>query len=264
MKIEHDFHIHTTLSLCARPTATLENYLQTAEKLGLKKLGFSDHFWDSCFAAPNEFYEKQDMDHVSLLKEKLMQTKAAGIEMFWGCEAEYDPVRRDVGIARETAEQFDFLIVPNSHTHMMMPKAFYHPYQKHAEFMVQAYEDIINSPVSRDITAIAHPFDAVCCPYDRGILYDMISDDCFKRLFEQTAEKEIAVEINLACVHGRTKEQIEKWEAIRMFRLAKECGCRFIFGSDAHCDQDHSSFANGGLIADMLSLKESDIAPIAR
>ncbi|MBQ7840188.1 MAG: PHP domain-containing protein [Lachnospiraceae bacterium] len=263
MKIEHDFHIHTNLSLCAKPTATPEYYLKTAQRLGLKKIGFSDHFWDSAFEAPNEFYRKQDYAHVSMLKTELERVQKDGVRVFWGCEAEYDPVHHGVGITEETAEKFDFILVPNSHTHMMMPKECYEPYQKHVDFMIQAYEEIINSNVSRYITAIAHPFDAVCCPHDKSVLYEMISDDCFKRLFDRTAEKEIAVEINLACVSKNTKEQIESWKALRMFRLAKECGCKFIFGSDAHSDQDHASFANAELIAGILELKENDIARIA-
>ncbi len=45
MKTTHDFHIHTTLSKCAtKENATMENYVNHAKKLGLKKLGFANHF----------------------------------------------------------------------------------------------------------------------------------------------------------------------------------------------------------------------------
>ena len=44
MKITHDFHIHTHLSVCAKDSATVEHYAEVAKNLGLKKLGFADHF----------------------------------------------------------------------------------------------------------------------------------------------------------------------------------------------------------------------------
>ena len=44
MKITHDFHIHTHLSHCGHPSAQVEHYMKTAKELGLKKIGFADHF----------------------------------------------------------------------------------------------------------------------------------------------------------------------------------------------------------------------------
>lgn len=81
---------------------------------------------------------------------------------------------------------------------------------------------------------MAHPFDAVCCPYDIQVLYKMIPDDVFKELFDATAEKGIAVEINTSCFKGITKENFEQFGAMRMFRIAREMGCKFTFGSDSH------------------------------
>ncbi len=37
MKINHDFHIHTHLSLCADKSATAEAYAKIFKELGLKK-----------------------------------------------------------------------------------------------------------------------------------------------------------------------------------------------------------------------------------
>lgn len=263
MQIKHDFHIHTSLSVCAKETATVEHYFNVAQRLGLNKIGFSDHFWDSSFDAPNDFYRTQDYEHVSRLKP-MLENAPEGLNVYFGCEAEYDPKRRDVGITEETAEKFDFIIVPNSHTHMMMPKDFYEPYEKHAEFMIESYNNILDSKVSKYITAMAHPFMAVACPYNNGILIDMIPDDTYKRLFDKTANKGIAFEINISSMHGKTKEQIEALSQIRIFRLAKQCGCKFLFGTDSHNDQRHSSFSNAEFVAEILELKETDIADIAR
>ncbi|MBO5199275.1 MAG: PHP domain-containing protein [Lachnospiraceae bacterium] len=263
MKIEHDFHVHTNLSLCAQQSATLDGYIRKAKEIGLKRIGFSDHFWDEKIEGANGFYRPQNYEHVASLLPEIGKLDEPELKIYFGCETEYDPYHHGVAITEEIAEKFDFILVPNSHTHMMMPKEYYTPYQKHADFMIQAYEEIIDSPVSRYITAMAHPFEAVCCPYDNSILIDLISDDQYKRLFERTAKKGIAFEINVASMHSKTPEQIENCSQIRMFRLAKESGCKFLFGSDAHDLQKHDTYSNADLIADLLDLKESDLASIA-
>ena len=209
MKIEHDFHIHTDLSICANETATLDNYIEIAKKLGLKKLGIANHFWDSKIDGAFDFYKIQDFSHISKLKPEIEKANTAGLKIYFGAEAEYDPNHHDVSVTEEVAEQLDFLIVPNSHTHITMPRDFYESYDKHIDFMIKAYKDIINSKVSKYITAVAHPFCAVCCPYDREILLNMISDDTFKRLFDETANKGIAFELNVDYMEKFKKIQME-------------------------------------------------------
>lgn len=272
MKIKHDFHIHTDLSLCARESAKLDNYVEISRKLGLEKIGIANHFWDSNIDAGDdffrdEFYKVQDFEHILKIKSEINRSNSDDLKIYFGGEAEYAPMHRDISVSEEVAEQLDFLLVPNSHTHMTMPKEYYESYQRHIDFMLQAYEDIINSKVSRYITAVAHPFDAICCPYDREILINMISSDTFKRLFHKTASKEIAVELNIAYMRDFSKnyQDIENGAHIRMFRLAKDCGCKFIFGSDAHdadCHKRYHEFTK--VFIDLLELKEDDIAEIAR
>ncbi|MBO5060385.1 MAG: hypothetical protein J6C82_05685 [Clostridia bacterium] len=42
MRIEHDFHIHTDLSLCADKNATVEHYIAKAKECGCKFIFGSD------------------------------------------------------------------------------------------------------------------------------------------------------------------------------------------------------------------------------
>lgn len=267
MKVDHDLHIHTDLSICANETATLSNYMKIAKDLGLRKIGISNHFWDRKISGAFDFYQIQDYEHVAELKPEIEKRNREGnIKVLFGCECEYDPVHRDVAVTEETAEKFDYILVPNSHTHITMPKEYYEPYQKHIDFMIQAYEDILNSRVSKYVTAVAHPFCAVCCPYDREILISMIPDDTFKRLFEKTAQKGIAFELNIDYMnkYKKTYDEMAQIAHIRMYRLAKECGCKFIFGSDAHGTKEHERYHIAQFLADLLELKESDLADIAK
>ena len=273
MKITHDFHIHTHLSLCAQPSAQVEYYMKKAKQLGLKKIGFSDHFWDSPIDGSqipgwgfyaSETEPHQNYEHLCKIKPELEKYADPDIKVYFGCETEYDPIHRGVAVTEETAEKFDFIIVPQSHTHITMPKDLYQPYQKHLDYMITAYDDILDSPVSKYITAVVHPFEAVCCPYDNTILIDMLSEDVMKRLFTKSAEKNIAFEINVSQMMDKTPEQIAECSHMRMFRIVKECGCKFIFGSDSHDDVTHEKYSNAQLTADLLGLTDDDIADIAK
>ncbi|MBQ9083403.1 MAG: hypothetical protein IJY28_07875 [Clostridia bacterium] len=271
MQITHDFHIHTSLSLCGDPSATVENYRATAQKLGLKKIGFSDHFWDERISTAHlsqmgkDFYVPQNYPYICQLRPQLAAQNWGNTKVYFGAEVDYDLRRRDLCITEETAEQLDFLLVPNSHTHLIMPRDCYQPYQKHLDFMVQIFEDTLNSPVSKYVTAMAHPFEAVCCPYDNNILMHMLPEDTLKRLCAKAAEKGVAYEINVSAIRGKTEAQIADWAQMRLFRIAKEAGCKFIFGSDSHSAWAHDTWAHDtDVVSKLLGLTENDFHPITR
>ena len=165
MKIEHDFHIHTRLSPCAGENGgTYDAYIEQFKKEGLTCVGFADHYWDEnvgydamgieskCYPSVDNYYRTQNTEYVLQLKKEIEAKGEVGIGVFFGAEVEYDPVRRDIALSEGHAELFDFVIVPNSHTHMMMPKGLYEPYEKHLDFMVQAYEDIIHLCIIKDFS----------------------------------------------------------------------------------------------------------------
>ena len=277
MKITHDFHIHTRLSLCAGPQGgTYKEYIEQFSSQGLEKVGFTDHFWDENVgheglyvdcrnAGVPHYYKTQNFDHISQLKQDIETISPKGIEVFFGAEAEYDPIRRDVALSREVAEKLDFVVVPNSHTHMIMPKAYYEPWEKHRDFMIQAFDDIVSSPLKDKILAVAHPFCAVNCPYDYEMVMSIIDDDTYKRLFEKAAESEIAIEINTACVSEFVDTVREKAaeEHIRMFSIAKKAGAKFTFGSDAHSIGGHRDYvALCDRSVDMFGINKEDIASL--
>lgn len=135
---------------------------------------------------------------------------------------------------------------------------------------MDAYNNIVNCSLNRYITAMAHPFSLVRCPYPCDDLIDMVSDDEFKKLFFNTAEKDIAVEINACAVRDSIMKNgcvDENSALLRMFKIAKEVGCKFVFGSDAHDLSyfgDSKNVENLGCTAECLEIKENDIADIAK
>jgi len=82
-------------------------------------------------------------------------------------------------------------------------------------------------------------------------------------LVDMSVENLLKYEGSNPSMHTKTKEQIENCAQMRMFRLAKECGCKFIFGSDAHDNEQHSSYENATVVSELLELNETNIADIA-
>ena len=270
MKLNHDFHIHTVHSFDADANATVNGYVEVAEKTGITKLGFAEHFWDEKIEGAFPFYRQMSFEHTSITKKEIEECKNSDIKLYFGCEVEYNPSLKAPAITEETAQKFDYIIVPNSHSHETMPKEYYDNKKRHLDFIMDAYNNIVNCSLNRYITAIAHPFSLVRCPYPCDDLIDMVSDDEFKKMFFNTAEKEIAIEINASSVNESIMKSgciDESSSLLRMFRLAKDAGCRFIFGSDAHYlsyfgDLNYVELINR--VAENLEIKEKDIVDIAR
>lgn len=270
MNITHDLHMHTYLSFCGKDEATVENYLAQAETLGLQTLGFTDHVWDDAHPGMPAWYQqggRQNVPHVMQLRSRIEACRGRGVRLLHGCEAEYDYPGRTTALSMAAAEQFDFVIASSSHTGNTMPKSFYDPPRRHAEFMLQAYEDMLRSEVSRYFTAMAHPFHAVLCPYGHEPVIEAITDDEYRRIFDLTAKKGIAVEINIKCLvgyHAERTDELDRQPHLRMFRIARDCGCRFIFGTDCHWLDAQNVIGLAPKVADLLGLTEEDLHPIVR
>ena len=272
MIINHDIHIHTHLSRCGKPDATIENYIKHVPQYGITTLGFTDHLWDDTFDGWEKiyegnrldvpFYKGQNVDHVLQSRETLSSLDPGEIKVYIGAEVEYDFQRHDLAITEENAKKFDYLIFPNSHTHMVMPKEYYADKRKHIEFMKTAFMDIMKSPLCKYIVTMAHPFCAVCCPYGYEEMLGMISDEEYKECYGACAENHISVEINLSKFRNYTVNDILKSNNIRQFKIAKACGCKFTFGSDAHTMRHMDNFKDYYVVAGAIGLSEDDILPV--
>lgn len=273
MKLHQDFHLHTTVSCCADESATIKNYFERFRNMDLKYIAFTDHFWDCSKHAPEEEWMVQyDYPYLERIKDEISVEGSVPFQVYFGCEVEYQPKTGGLMITEETAEKFDFITAAGTHTHHFLTKEELANPDRTVEGMIAAYEDIIHCSVSRYIGSVAHPFSAIGTPYDRDLLYDRISDDRYLRLFEQTAEKGIAVEINLSCFcrkrdgkvqEIRNVEQMAALPIVRMIKLAKKAGCRFVVGSDTHGIREHETlFSRADLVMEALELKETDMAEI--
>lgn len=275
MNVKYDIHAHTHLSLCGQDNATIANYVKQAKENGVSLIGIADHMWDKEIpyhenmrhaksAGPSggegviNWYKAQPIEHCRQILAELNETDNESVHFVFGGEVDYCP-GLGAAITRKNAEMLDFMIVPNSHTHHVMDKADYEPYQKHADFMLRATMEICTAETAPLVTALAHPFDAVCCPYPTDYIIDCLTDSQLIEVFSAANENNIAAEINGAsfeCI-----ADIKNSGVFRVLAMAKKAGCLFTFGSDSHSGTGQSVLPYCSQVAELLGLTESDILP---
>lgn len=75
-------------------------------------------------------------------------------------------------------------------------------------------------------------------------------------IFSECAKKGVGIELNMKSIFNSADE---KEALLRPFFIAKECGCKFYFGSDAHKTEALKSAKQNFLnIVELLDLKETD------
>ena len=119
MKPIIDMHTHTTLSLCCSDEgATVEAYLEKEAELGVQVLGISNHCWDKDVPGASGFYQKQSIEHCLQIRDEI-PTDTRGIKLYIGVESEYCGMTDTLGMTAKGAENFDYILIPHTHVHMV-------------------------------------------------------------------------------------------------------------------------------------------------
>lgn len=261
MKIKRDIHIHTSLSACADPSATFMGYVEAAKKTGLDTLGFADHLWDSAIPGVDGWYKPQNVEHVLQLKKELPENREVdGIKLLFGCETEF-AYDGKLALSEKNFEHFDYVIVPHSHTHMdlVAPREFIPDDRSHAKFIMKTFMQVVNHPLANRIAVIAHPF-VPGTSYDKyNSVQSHIPDSYLREAFTAAKEQGIAIEMNGSCLIYMPSEEIPNCEYVRIYTLAKECGCKFTYGSDSHRTSEDRKLYEVERFFDMCGITENDM-----
>ena len=256
--IDHDLHIHTLLSTCSRdPEQTVARILRYAEENRFRQVAVTDHFWDETVPGASNWYAPQDFSHIAA---SLPLPKSEGVRFLFGCEAEMDKNCK-LGIARETFDKFDFVVIPTTHLHM---RGFTiaeedDPIPRRAAAYVRRFESLLSMNLPFRKVGIAHLTCYLIAkknPRDHLDVLNLIPDATFRDLFRETAKLGMGVELNFPLL---SYADAEREEVLRPYRIARDCGCKFYFGSDAHhpstLEKAPALFA---ATAEALGLAESD------
>ena len=231
---DNDLHIHSKLSLCSgNPEQTPERILQYAKENGVKTLCLTDHFWDETVPGASGWYAKQNSTWISAWGE---MPKDDEVRFLFGVETDMDKFMT-VGMAKENYDKYDFVVIPTTHLHMMdftlNPED--NSIESRAELWVKRLDALLSKDIPFHKIGIAH----LACRLIKGGLddsayvkiLDLIQDEDMERLFTKAAKLGCGIELNQSDMSLRVGEEES---VLRMFRIAKKCGCKFYCGSDAH------------------------------
>ena len=227
---DHDFHIHSTVSLCCHDeNQTPEAILNYAKENGYKKICLTNHFWDENVKSEAEWMDEHDFSHVSSV---LPLPKDENIEYLFGCETDMD-FNNVVGVSKERFDAFDFVIVSTTHLHLegnsvrtkitTPEEAAYH--------WVDKIENLLQKDLPFHKIGIAHLTTGHILKNQTAETLLLIPDSTMYSIFNECSRKGVGIELNVKTIN-MTDEQKEIF--LRPYFIAKECGCKFYLGSDSH------------------------------
>jgi histidinol phosphatase-like PHP family hydrolase len=236
MIVDRDWHIHTKLSKCARLEATVHSYLEAARSQGLKSVGFSNHCWAENIPGASEFYRGQGVEHVLSIKKELAEEKDSYLQIFVGCETEFLG-GKILGLDKEHAKLFDFIWIPANHFHQ---KGFVVPEnlgsggpREVAELLYRRFLEAVELDFG---TGIVHPLIPLGFKEQEEAILKCFTNWMYENCFRAASQAGIAIEINADTACNQTVPDAQGFSCLytMMHTIARECGCKFFFGSDAH------------------------------
>lgn len=230
--IDHDLHIHSQLSLCSQdPEQTPENILRWAQAQGLRTICVTDHFWDEAVPGAIPRYEIQNYAHVS---QSLPLPQMENVRFLFGCETDLDKYLT-LSISPEKYDLFDFILVATTHLHLKSLTRF--DYEEDIESKAKAWLRRLDAVLSMDLPFHKVGFAHLTCSLmerDRAHylqLLDLLPEAEMRSLFTRAAKLGVGIELNAVDMNFADAEADT---VLRMYRIAKDCGCKFYLGGDAH------------------------------
>ena len=252
--VDHDLHIHSQLSLCSNdPAQTPAAILQYGKDNNLKTLCLTDHMWDPAVPGASGWYAQQPYERTC---EALPLPQADGMKFLFGCETDQD-MHCTVGVSPAVMEKLDFIIIPTTHLHM-------HGFtlkgdegvEERAKLWCSRFDAVLDMDLPFYKIGIAHLTCGLIYREHHIEVLKSIPDEEYHRLFAKAAKVGVGIELNFPSLN---LNETTKEPTLKPYRIAKEEGCKFYFGSDAHHAAElKNAVANFENIVDLLELEESD------
>lgn len=255
---DHDFHIHTFLSLCSGdPEQTVENIVKYATQNNLKQICITNHLWDKSVPGASEWYKTQDFEHISKV---LPLPENCGPDVLFGAETEFTKDCQ-LCISGENLKKLDFLIIPITHLHLCgvtISEEMAKSPEGRAATWIDKFKALLNMELPFEKIGLAHLASPLIAPTRDEYLkvLNILPEAELTGLFAKAAAKGVGIELNF---NDMSFADCEAESVLRMFEIAKRAGCKFYLGSDAHRLQ---IFEKAGAVferaVDLLELTEED------
>jgi histidinol phosphatase-like PHP family hydrolase len=166
-----------------------------------------------------------------------------------------------IGVSKEKVDEFDFIVIPTTHLHMhdlTIDPADYYP-ENLSKVWIKRFDMVLNADLPFHKVGIAHLACSLIYKSDTNEhqkVLDLIPTEKLKELFSKASKLGVGIEIN----SDDFKSPDKRTESVlRIFRIAKECGCKFYLASDAHNPRDlENSIDSFNHAIDALGLTEND------
>lgn len=265
MLIDHDLHIHTVLSSCCGDSKqTPENIINLANELGLKKIGFADHTWENPVLEPSEWYANQNGSRIDELARIVRASAIESPSILIGCEAE-TLSHGKFSISQDFAATLDYVVLATDHFHFtdLVEQPADYSAATFGRHLLEMFRAGAVAPFKNIV--LAHP----CLPLGFMNLYeaivDTISDNEFLDTFAVAAEHNVALEITLSFFPDAARNRdFSRSVPVRVLSLAKQAGCKFVFGSDAHSLVRLQRIHELDFFVKELALERADIHSLVR
>lgn len=228
--MKQNFNYHTHTYRCNHAKGKDEEYVLAAIKAGFKRLGFSDHIpYPGCRNHKSRMNYEDRLDYYESMK--YLKDKYQGqIEIVYGFECEY--FEDYAAYYQEISNEVDYLILGQHDAFLREHSVYFYNFRPE-DYPV--YERLCTKAMETGL------FKVLCHPEYVLLSVDHLSDELktmFRNIFTAAKKTDTRVEINLNGME-KGKKIIDGYETFaypnfEILKIARECGCRFIYGADAH------------------------------
>lgn len=252
---DHDYHIHSTVSRCCKDILqTPDTILEYARKNGFTSICLTNHFWDELIPSEAEWIEEHGY---SYLCSVLPLPSYEGIHFLFGAELDMD-FNGVLGISEERLSQLDFVTVATTHMHLAgntVRNKIESP-EEAAKIWIDKIDTLLAKTLPFHKMGLAHLTTGHILKEKTPEVIKLLTNTELYRIFSSCAEKKIGIELNTKTIFNSEEE---KEILLRPYFVAKDCGCKFYLGSDAHKREALSQAKeNFERIITLLDLKEED------
>ena len=261
-RADHDLHIHSYISPCLGHDMrwTGEAILTYGIISGFRLLCVVDHIWDRKVKSPCHTWLDHGLD-LAKGREILPLPQSAECRVLHGMEVDIDHMG-NIGVSREEAGSFDFLVLAPSHIHMkgftIDDKRVGDSAEEHKRYYTERIFRLLEADLPFKKCGLAHFTTSLVCPKDPVRVFELFTDREYEEIFRRTAKRGMGVELNF-CEEWMRYTPAEREQLLRPYRIAKDAGCRFYFGSDCHSPEEGAGkkeFLEN--IIDILELREEN------
>ena len=190
--LDHDYHIHSGLSLCSvDPDQTPEAILSYSKKNGFKKICLTNHYWDETVpkVSSNKYY---DVQNTAYIEKALPLPQDDEVEYRFGAEVDMDK-NFTIGIGDKMLEKLDFIVISTTHFNRVgfTRDEKDNSYERRADIFVKRFDKVLSADLPFRKMGLAHITSTLLAPNgfrDHMNVLDLVDDKTFKELFDRTAK----------------------------------------------------------------------------